>query len=211
TFRWGQNPRDNMYKSYCETLAYIGLGDLTQAETSYIAHQRAKDGLKTPGMQWLQETYAIQALELKAKLALANGDTFLGLSTLAEAAKREIEMRRQQDDPPFYPTVLYNTLGEAYLERKSPRLAEQAFENTLGAVRNDPFALSGLVVAYSELGEREKARQMMGRLLYEWSDADAGLRWMDRARPLVSDATPFDDSPEPERNYKTTSLDRFGP
>lgn len=211
TFHWGQNPRDNMYRSYCETLTYIGLGDPGRAETSYAAHQRAKDGLKTPGMQWLLETYNIQALELKAKLALAKGDTFLGLSTLADAAKREITMRREQNDPPFYPTVLYNALGEAYLDRKSPQLAEQAFENTLDMVRNDPFALSGLVVAYSQLGEKEKVRQTMGRLLYEWSDADAGLRWMDQARALVSDAKPYDNSPEPERNYKATSLDRFGP
>ncbi|MGH9663379.1 MAG: redoxin domain-containing protein, partial [Bryobacteraceae bacterium] len=211
TFHWGQNPRDNMYKSYCETLAYLGVGNLDGAEAGYSAHERAKDGLKTPGIEWLQETYNIQSLELKGKLALAKGDAFLGLSTLAEAAKREIAMRQAQNDPPFYPTVLYNALGRAYLDRKSPQLAELAFENTLKTVRNDPFALSGLVEASSELGKKQKAREMMGRLLYEWSGADPGLKWIDRARALVPEAKPYDDSPKPERNYKRTSLDRFGP
>jgi len=212
TFGWMANPRDNMYKSYCETLAYIGTGDLDKAEKSYIAHQNTKDALKKrPDLQWLQGTYDLEALELKGRLALAKGDTLLALSTLAEAAKSEAEMRKEQNDPPFYPTVIYNILGRAYLDTKSPELATVAFENALKEVRNDPFALAGLVEAYSQLGKDEKARQMMGRLLYVWSDADPDLKWMDRARALAPDAKPYDNSPRPERNYRRTSLDQFGP
>lgn len=211
TFHWGTNPRDNMFRSYCDALAYIGLRDLDHAKASYAAHERSKEGLKTPGLQWLAPTFEIESLELKGKLALAEGDVFLGLSVLSEAAKREIAMRKEQDDPPFYPTVLYDALARAYLKHGSPRLAAAAFETALDTVRNDPFALAGLVEAYSELRQPEKARERMGRLLYVWSDADAGLTWMDRARSLVPDATAHDAAPRPERNYERMSLDRFGP
>ncbi|MEO7145161.1 MAG: redoxin domain-containing protein [Bryobacteraceae bacterium] len=212
TFAWMDNPRDNIYKSYCNTLAYIGTGDLNKAEDSYAAHQKAKDDLKRPELKYLQETYEVQDAELKGRLAIAKGDTLFGLSTLEDAAKRDIKMREGFNDPPFYPGgVIYNVLGQAYLANRSPSLAAIAFENTLKSVRADPFALAGLVQAYSALGEKEKARQMMGRLLYVWSDADPGLPWMDRARALVPDATPHDDSPRPQRSYKQTALDRFGP
>ena len=211
TFNWTDKPRDRMYKSYCGTLAYIGTGDLDKAEKSYLEHRGLKDALNKPGLKWLEETYIVEDLELKGRLALARGDTLQGLSILEDAAAREAKLRESQNDPPFYPGVVYNVLGRAYLDHRSPALAAVAFETALKTVRNDPFALSGLVEAYSATGEKEKARQMMGRLLYVWSDAESGLKWMDRARALVPDASPHDNSPRPQRNYKKTSLDRFGP
>jgi GNAT superfamily N-acetyltransferase len=85
-----------------------------------------------------------------------------GLGLLADAAGREYDMQKQYADPPFYPQSLYNSLGEAYLDAKSPVLAAQAFEKALELTRNDIFALSGLVRAYAALGEKGQSRRRHG-------------------------------------------------
>src|SRR5688500_14292515 len=102
-------------------------------------------------------------------------------------------------------------LGRVYLAQKSPALAAAAFEKTLEVVRNDGFALSGLVEAYLAIGEKEKAREAYARLLHVWSDADANLKWMTRAKAAGLEAKPKDISPAAQRNYKRTVLDHLGP
>ena len=211
TFTWRDNPRDRMHKAYCEAMGYIGLGDLEKAAKSYAAHENFKRELEKPENKSWEQTYNIQALELKALLTMAKGDMLIGIGLLDDAAKLEIEQRQRQNDPPNYPTVLYNTLGRAYLAHKSPAMAAAAFEKTLETVRNDGFALSGLVEAYAAIGEKEKAREAYGRLLHVWSDADAGLKWMAGARAVGLTATPKDLSPASQRNYKRTVLDHLGP
>ncbi|MEO7650048.1 MAG: peroxiredoxin family protein [Bryobacteraceae bacterium] len=107
--------------------------------------------------------------------------------------------------------MIYTRLGRAYLAERSPVLAAAAFEKTLERVRNDAFALAGLVEAYAALGEKAKAKSAMENLLFTWSDADAGLPWMERAKAAGVAAKPLDNSPRPQRNYRQTSLEHFGP
>ncbi|HEY7546843.1 MAG TPA: redoxin domain-containing protein, partial [Blastocatellia bacterium] len=211
TFYWRDSARDKMYKAYCEAQAHIGLGDIEKAAKSFASHAALKGEIEKPENKWLEQTYTIQGLEIKAMLALAKGETLTGVTLLGEAAKREFEQRERQNDPPSYPVPIYNTLGRVYLAEKSPALAVEAFEKTLELVRNDGFALSGLVEAYSLLGEKEKAREAYARLLYVWSDADAGLRWIEKAKSFGLSAEPKDTSPGPQRNYKKTVLDHLGP
>lgn len=211
TFNWRDIPRDRMYKSYCETMGYLGLGDVEKAAKSYAAHEAFKRELERPENKSWEQTHAIQSLELKGLLTLAKGEMIIGLGLLDDAAKLEMEQRQRQNDPPSYPNVLYNTLGRAYLAHKSPVMAAAAFEKTLELVRNDGFALSGLVEAYAAMGEKEKAREAYARLLHVWSDADANLKWMQRAKAVGLTATPKDLSPAAQRNYKKVVLDHLGP
>lgn len=211
TFTWRDNTRDRMHKAYCEALGYIGLGDIEKAAKSYAAHENLKKELEKPENKQWEQTHTIQSLELRALLTLAKGETIIGLGLLDDAAKLEIEQRQRQNDPPSYPTVIYNTLGRAYLAHKSPTLAAAAFEKTLETVRNDGFALSGLVEAYAAAGEKEKAREAYARLLHVWSDADTGLKWMEKAKAIGLTATPKDLSPAVQRNYRRTVLDHLGP
>ncbi len=211
TFYWRDNARDKMYNAYCEVQAYLAMNEKEKAAKSFAAHAALSKELEKPENKWLTEDYTIQTLELKSLLTLANGDTITGLTMLADAAKREIEMRERQDDPPDYPNALYNTLGYAYLKHKSPTLAAEAFNKTLEVVRNDGFALAGLIEAYSAIGEKEQARDAYARLLYVWSDADANLRWMERAKSFGLEAKPKDTSPVAQRSYKRTTLEQFGP
>jgi peroxiredoxin len=211
TFGWMDNPRDKAYRAYCETIAQIGLGNLEKAEQSVEAHSKLKTDLEKPEYKSLDETYQTQRVELRGRLALARGDALEGIGALTEAARRERKLRDQQNDPPFYPVVVSNVLGRAYLDQKSPHLAVTAYQSTLDSVRSDGFALAGMVEAYTALGEKDKARDAMGQLLSVWGDADPGLRDLERARSMVTDAKPIDKAPAPQRNYRTMSLASLGP
>jgi peroxiredoxin len=211
SFYWRDGMRDKMWKAYVEARAHLGLNDIEKAAKSFADHAALKKEIEKPENKYLEQTHTIQSLELKSLLALAKGETLTALGLLEDAARREFEMRTRQNDPPTYPSVLYNTLGRAYLKHKSPALAAAAFEKTLELVRNDGFALSGLAESYSAMGEKEKARDAYGRLLFVWSDADAGLKFMEQARALGLQAAPKDTSPGQQRNYKRTTLDHLGP
>jgi peroxiredoxin len=210
-FNWREVARDKMWKAYCEARGYLGLGDMEKAAKAFAAHAGLKKEIDKPENRYLEQTHTIQSLELKALLALAKSETLTGLSLLADAARRELEMRERQNDLPTYPNVIYNSLGRAYLAQKSYALAAAAFEKTLELVRNDGFALSGLAEAYWATGEKEKAHDAYARLLFVWSDADAGLKLMEQAKALGIKATPKDSSPAAQRNYKRMVLDHLGP
>jgi peroxiredoxin/tetratricopeptide (TPR) repeat protein len=209
---WRDIYEDKMNKSYCEARAWLGKGDLDKAAKSIAAHDALKKDLDKNKDQ--EDTYTIEALELKGRFAIARGetgDTIVGLGLLADAAGREYDMQKAYADPPFYPQSLYNSLGEAYMDAKSPVLAAQAFEKALELTHNDIFALSGLVRAYAALGEKVKAEDDMARLLFVASNADAGLKLLERAKATGITATPRDAAPAPERNYARVPLDHFGP
>jgi peroxiredoxin len=159
----------------------------------------------------MERIYEVQALELKARLALARGERITGLGLMADAAQREFDMQRQYADPPQYPQALYGSLGEEYLNAKSPGLAIEAFEKALTLTHNDLFALSGLVRAYAQTGETVKAQDAMARLLFVTADADPKLNVIEIAKATGITATARDSSPRPQRNYLRTSLEKYGP
>jgi peroxiredoxin len=200
---------DKMNRSYFEARAYLGKGDLEKAEKSAAAHAALKEELeKNKGPK---DIYEIEALELKARILLARGHALEGLQTLTAAAEKEFTNQRMYADPPAYPEALYNSLGEAYLNEKSPLLAAKAFEKGLDLTKNDLFSLSGLVRAYSALGENAKAEDAMARLLFVSADADKGLAIVDKAMATGIKSVPRDSSPGAQRNYLRTSLEKFGP
>lgn len=200
---------DKVNKNYFEARAYFGKGDIGKAEKSVDAHSALKSELEKN--KNATEYYSVQALELKARLLLAKGNTLEGLQSMEAAAEREFVLQRQYADPPQYPEALYNTLGEAYLNTKSPVLAAVAFEKALTLTHSDLFALSGLVRAYAAAGEKAKAEDAMCRLLFVTADADKGLAIVARAMATGITATPRDSSPRPQRNYLRTSLEKYGP
>jgi peroxiredoxin/tetratricopeptide (TPR) repeat protein len=208
---WRDIVFDKINRTYFEARAYLGNGDLDKAEKSIVAHSALKDDVEKNKAWPVGQVYEIQEPDLKGRLALARGDTLTGLKYLSDAAEKEFDFQRQYADPPIYPESLYNSLGEAYLQTKSPLLAEQAFEKALDLTKNDLWALSGMVRAATALGETAKAQDAMGRLLYVTADADKGLAIVQRASATGVAATPRDSSPGAQRNYLRTSLEKFGP
>ncbi len=209
TIPWREILEDRINKAYVETRARFGQGDVTLAQKALESHAALQKEADANGS--LKGTYAIQAIELKARLALARGDTLIGLGLLAEAAEKQFAQQREYADPPVYPEVLYTALGEAYLATQSPVLAEHAFKRSLDLVKNDLFALSGLVRTYVALGDRAKAAEAMGRLRFVTRNADTGLKPLELARATGITAEPRETTPAPQRNYAKVPLETFGP
>lgn len=207
---WNSALADQMYKTYCETLAWIGLDKVENAATSFLEHEKLKSQIEGGNHTDLAKPYALQSSELKARLALAKGDSQEGFTVLAEAAKEDFEDRKK-GTVLRCGSVLYDVLGELYLAHNEPALAASAFEKTLEVVNNDGFALAGLVNALAASGRYFEAQQALGRLLFVWSDADEGLKWFERAKASKLIATPIDSAPLKERRYKSVTLDTFGP
>lgn len=209
TIAWSDSFVDKMNKSYAETRAHLGLGKLDKAELAYAEHAKLKADLEKN--KQFEELHAIQSKELKARILLARGERLSGLSALAEAAQAQFDQQKSDNDPPFYPEVLYIALGHSYLNSSSPGLAVEAFEKALTLTRNDWFALAGLVQAWHAMKDDEKARDAMGRLLYITADADGGLPALERAMATGIKAEMRDGSPATQRNYKQVTLSQFGP
>jgi peroxiredoxin len=211
-------------ESYAKARALIGLKRLDEAE-KIVDEMREKTKKsqklppeamamleKEPVFKKLMDSFIqlIEAsnLELEARIKLAQGNSLEGIELLTRAARLQEE--HWHNDPPRDPTYLYNALGEAYLDTGSAQLAAAAFERTLKTVFHDGFALSGLVQAYAQMGEKEKAREALAKLRVVWSDADKN-RWLDAALATGIEAEPRLEAPVTQRNYKRTVLDKKGP
>jgi len=205
---WDKESLGNkVQKAYVEALAHLGLGDTQKARKALGELEGLKEEVTKKDDFFLKSWHPIMVREVKGKLLLASGRKLEGLTELGEAAIAWAAMLVHQNDPPFYPSNVYDDLGRAYLQAKSPALAVEAFGKSLTIVRNNAWALAGLAEAEVALGDRAKATGYLARLLHVWSDADAPMPVMKSGLT----ATPKDESPGRQRNYRTTTLSGMGP
>ncbi|MBI2688914.1 MAG: redoxin domain-containing protein [Acidobacteria bacterium] len=198
---------DKLLKTFVEGLAYHGLGNEPKARKALADLEGMKDEIAKKDDFFLKSWHPVMVRELKGKLMLASGKTLEGLTELGEAAIAWAAMLHDQNDPPFYPSNIYDDLGRAYLKAKSPILAVAAYGKSMELVRNNAWALAGLTEAHLALGEKDKATAYYSRLLHVWGDADSPMPVMKTG--LAAD--PKDVSPGPQRNYKRTTLSSLGP
>ena len=208
---WGDSLRDKLGRRYAEASAYLGKKGLEAAKKAVDDHAALKSDVDKDNNSMLKRQFEVQDLELRGALALLKGEAIEGITLLTQAAPKELEYRAYYDDPPSYPTLMWARLGYAYLDQQSPKLAVEAFNRALKAVPNDGVALAGLVVAQHALGDKAAAGDALGRLEFVWSDAEPGLRWLTAARATGIKSSPVDRSPRPQRSYRKTALDQFGP
>lgn len=206
---WRDTLHDRMMKSYGECRAWIAKGERFKAERALEIHSGL--GREVEKEKSLERIYKIQQQELNGRLDILKGSTLLGLGLLAQAAEDQYDEQQFDNDPPHYPQFLYPELGRAYLDAGSPQLAVKAFEKALTRVRNDLFSLAGLVEAHHALGQEDKARSYMARLLYVTANADKGVAVLERAKVTGVTATPADQSPAPQRSYVAFTLSKYGP
>jgi peroxiredoxin len=208
---WGDSLRDKLGRRYAEARAHLGRQNVDAATKAVDDHTSLKSDVDKENNPTMKRQFEVQDLELRGSLALLNGEAIEGLTLLTQAAPKELEYRSYYDDPPAYPTLMWSKLGYAYLDQQSPKLAVEAFTRALKAVPSDGFSLAGLVLAHHALGENKLASDAMGRLAFVWSDAEPGLRWLEAARATGVMSPPLDRSPGPQRNYRKTALEQFGP
>lgn len=217
---WRDTPADDVWRSYCESVAHVGLGRLDEAEEEILKLrgferevEKNKNSDAEDARQWrgLVRVHPIMWREAEARLRIARGETVEALRLLSEAAEMEYRSREEANDPPDYPRCLYNLLGEVYLDLGSPQLAIGAFERALTVLTNNGFSWSGLARAHHALGHEGEARQAFGRMLHVWSHAEPGIWQNEKARALGIQAEPEDPAPVPERCYATETLMALGP
>lgn len=200
---------DRLHKAYGEARGYLGQGKVFEAEKAVETHAELKKELDKN--KQFERHYRIQNMELRARLHLLQGESLEGLTLLMQAAEQQAEMEAQDADPPKYPQLLFSVLGDVYREQQSPALAVKAYQRALQLAKNDIFSLAGLVQAHHALGQKKEAEAAMARLLFQASDADRGLKILERATATGVTARPKDSSPGPQRNYAQAKLDGFGP
>lgn len=224
---------DRALLAYARTQALIGLGRLEEAETELKTFESSVAILDSPKMigqlmeklfgskkskkskaddeseeNFIAKMVKIRKLELRGRLQLAQGEKQQAIETLKKAA--EIQADSWMNDPPRDPVFLSTSLGEIYLGLGRNKEAAEAFESTLEKVINDGFALSGLVVAYHELGDVEKASKAMGQLKAVWKNADRPNRWLNQAEATGVQAAPISNELHAERSYQEFVLNKKG-
>jgi len=209
TIPWRDTFGDKLHKAYAESRAHLALNNLDKAETSFAAHQNLKGEIEKN--KNFEDVFNIQTAELRGRIALARGETLAGLMLLAQAAEKQFDMQKGDNDPPRYPEVLYNALGRAYLDAKTPGLAVKAYEKALQLTRNDIFALSGLVQSHHALGQTKEAEAYMARLLFTASRADASIKPVEQAKATGVKAAAKDNSPGVQRTYDRKIVEQYGP
>jgi len=208
---WRDHLESKIWKAYIEALAHIGVGNLREAARRQDDLRSLQVEARKPANAGPARHYEFQVKEVEGLLALANGRKEEGIEVLRKAAELELEMRQDNNDPSYYPRVIYNVLGEALLDQNEPLSALEAFTTTLSVVRNDAIALAGLATAHARLGQDQKATEYYGRLLHVWSDADPpDPRWLEDAKKLGLSAQPKDESPGKQRRYSLWAGQQIG-
>ncbi len=210
---WRDTAGDKQLRAFAETLAYIAKGKLFDAR-SRLKDLRSSLGMQSEDAKPGDDAWAIRVKAVEGQLRAAEGDILEATRFLTDAAaleKTERDNNDYQDDPPSMPWPVNRLLGDVYLKSGENRLAIEAYQKSLTQERNDGFALSGLTQAQFALGDRDKAEHSYARLLYEWSGADSGLKWMKSVKVLGLEATPVAETFAPERPYTPDVLAKIGP
>jgi peroxiredoxin len=210
---WRDTPADKDLRAFVETLAYVGKSNLVNARSRLhdLKNDLREQGEKSKGGEY---SWNILVNVAEGQLRAAEGDILEATRLLTDAAaleKTERDNGDYWDDPPLNPWPVNRVLGDVYLKRGEYRLAVAAYEKSLTQERNDAFALSGLAQACFALGDRDKAEKCYGRLLYEWSGAEPGLKWMTAVEALGLKSTPVAETITTERPYRPEELARIGP
>src|SRR5205814_10193615 len=100
TIPWRDIFSDKVNKAYFEARAYLAKGELQKAEKSITEHASLKKDVDKNKNGITEGIYPIQAVELRARLQLARGETLDGLATFAGAAQNEFDYQKRYADPP---------------------------------------------------------------------------------------------------------------
>ncbi|GAB3642240.1 tetratricopeptide repeat protein [Spirosoma arcticum] len=129
---------------------------------------------------WNEKIQHLTSVELQGNLFSLQGDTAQAFRLLKEAVKLEKELGYNEPPPYYYPTQL--TLAKAYQRAKQWQKARDTYGELLKDRPNSGFALFGLAQAWEDEGNKSEATKAYQTFLTTWSDADADLPQVKRAK-----------------------------
>lgn len=109
--------------------------------------------------------------EIDALLRHKDGDTPSAIALLRDAAVLEAKLPFEFG-PPFIDKPAYELLGEVLLEAGQGHEARTAFEKALSRTPERTAALTGLMKAAAQAGDRKKEAEVRARLQAIWHRAD---------------------------------------
>ncbi|MBS1714556.1 MAG: redoxin domain-containing protein [Armatimonadetes bacterium] len=206
-----QNDFAKSERLFVETLALNGLGKVQDAKER-LQDFKALEAKTAADPKAPKDEFSFNSLLLnvcEGIVALSEGRVLEGRKALLDAAA--IDAKFLGGDPPFTAWRVIRLLGDDYRKRGEVRSAIECYERALKEEPNDGFTLSGLALAHHAAGDKDRAAYYAGRLEYVWSQADAGLKWLEDVRKLGLDVKPIAETPRPERVYRPRDLDKIGP
>lgn len=127
----------------------------------------------------------VQALEVAALLALAEGREAEGLALLAEAAQTE-SLLGPPSGPPDTLKPAHELYGDVLLRLDRPEEAAEQYATSLRRTPRRALSLLGAARAAAARGERETAESRYRELLEVWDRADEGLPALAEAREYLA-------------------------
>ena len=164
---------------YARGMAFTGKNDLVNAEKELAELDKLRDNKDVDNLDiWginsagglLKIAYEVLAGEISAK----KNNYSLAIKHLKEAVRLEDGLR--YDEPPtwFYPTR--HNLGGVLLEAGKYKEAEKIFEEDLGEIPENGWALYGLHEALLKQNRKSEAEEIEKRFKEAWKYSDVDLK-----------------------------------
>ncbi len=171
----GDKPEQKSWPLYMKAMAHCALGD-TQTATKELAEIEKLKASGSP-MECI-------VLEIKGRLALANGKTAFGLETLKKAVDIEKE-KFAYSDPSSYPRPLYEVFAQACMSAGKWGDAETTLRAGLKHEAHNGFALCLLLETLEHEGKNTDAQLVDEELVNIWKHADPDLPALKRLRSAL--------------------------
>lgn len=208
-----ENPYSKQ-RAFVDGMAYAGVGRIEEAKVRLAVLM----GKKGDSAATDEELFAAKGQDpslLAAQILAAMGRPADGAKVLKEEADKDLKSISGSShpfgDPPSDPIITPRIEADLLMKAGNPKDAIPYYEATLKFQKNDGFSLAGLALAHAAIGERDKARTYAGRLRYVWSNADRDLPQLRAVERLGLGEKPVPETPAPERRYRPSDLNRFGP
>lgn len=157
--------------NYATGMAHAAKGDYDKANSNL---QTVKQLMKLPGLQevkiWdinnMTDIIAIAANVLEGEIARRQGDFMAAVDAFNKAVI--IEDRLNYQEPPDWFFSVRHHLGDAYLRAGKHEEAERVYREDLKELKNNGWALHGLLKALKAQGKTDEAMEVEKRFLEAW-------------------------------------------
>lgn len=173
--------RSSMY-FYVKGAAAVRNGDLAAAGVE-LNNLTALE-MKLDDLNWSELAQDVMALELRALIAEANGNSADAIELLQQAAKIEFSMPRRFG-PPWPPKPSHELLGELLAKNGRHDAAMAQFKIGLSLAKDRTASLQGLARSAKAAGSNETAHRAYTALLGNLQRADSNFSALKEAQSIM--------------------------